>query len=152
VTFSFVTDDAETEKAARAMEKRGESRLISMEDPLASPDSIDPLREPLLMAGDEEDALATSNRAISKKGEYDLVSTSVSENDDDDEPPIVQPDPQWQRILHACLLPDDRFTICGMKVLDGPFVVRLLKFTAISFIGIALMHGFVRFMVRGRIQ
>ena len=127
-----------------------DSRLISMEDPLGAPDSIDSLREPLLMAGDEKDALATSsNSVIGKRGEYDLVSTSVSDQDAaDEEPPIVQPDPQWQRILHARLLPDDRYTLFGMKVLDGPFVVKLLKFTVTTFLGIAFMHWLVRLMVR----
>lgn len=51
---------------------------------------------------------------------------------------------------NARLLPDDRFSICGVNLLDGPPAVKLLKFIAVTFGAICFMYKFIRFMVRDR--
>ena len=53
-----------------------------------------------------------------------------------------------QSFWTTCLLSDDRFSICGINLLDGPPAVKLLKFQAVTFAGICLMYKFVRLVVR----
>jgi hypothetical protein len=54
---------------------------------------------------------------------------------------------EWQRLLLTPLLPDDRFVAFGMPVVDGLPAIRLLKFTAFTWMGLMVMFLFVRWMV-----
>lgn len=53
----------------------------------------------------------------------------------------------WKRLLLTPLLPDDRFMLLGLPLVDGVKAVRLLKFTAFTWIGLVLMFAVVRIMV-----
>jgi hypothetical protein len=59
---------------------------------------------------------------------------------------IQQRIPMWQTVLHANLLPDDRFTVFGIRFLDGVAAVKLLKFLAVTLLGIVSMFHIVRWM------
>ena len=46
-----------------------------------------------------------------------------------------------------CLLSDNRFSLCGVELVDGPPVVKLLKFLALTMGAICIMYKFVRAVV-----
>ena len=46
------------------------------------------------------------------------------------------------------LLPDNRFTVGHVKLLDGPAAVKLLKFVLFTVLGILCMFHFIRWVVR----
>ena len=50
-------------------------------------------------------------------------------------------------IWNTCLLSDERFSICGVQLLDGAPAVKLLKFVVVTFVAICLMHQFLRTVV-----
>jgi hypothetical protein len=51
-------------------------------------------------------------------------------------------------LWNACLLPDDRFSIAGVSLVDGPAAVKLLKFVIVTLGSICLMYKGIRFVVR----
>jgi hypothetical protein len=53
-----------------------------------------------------------------------------------------------EHILLRNLIPDQAFSIRGIRILDGEEAVRFLKFVVITFIGLLLIHWFVALMVR----
>ena len=55
-------------------------------------------------------------------------------------------------IWNTCLLPDDRFSIVGVSLVDGPPVVKLLKFVAVTLAFICIMHAFIRAVVSQRVS
>lgn len=54
----------------------------------------------------------------------------------------------WNRILFTPLLPDNRFLVLGTPLLEGIKAVRLVKFFAVTWMGLFGMFYFVRLMVR----
>ena len=122
-------------------------------DRVASTEVEDWMDDPSEEADDQE--LDDSNN--NNNNNNDNTSAAAQDDDDDDEGSRFQdeltshgtPSSQsssscWTR----CLLPDDRFSLCGTHLVDGPVAVKLLKFLAVTFGGICLMYKFVRFMVR----
>jgi hypothetical protein len=47
-------------------------------------------------------------------------------------------------VLHATLLPDDKFTLAGVAFLDGMLAVKLGKFCLLTWVGIAFIFAVVR--------
>lgn len=47
-------------------------------------------------------------------------------------------------ILHHPLLPDNRYSIGSVKLVDGPFAVKLLKFWILTVVGIGAMYHAIR--------
>lgn len=81
------------------------------------------------------------------KQSYRLVrladdESSVADSFDEDSPP------RWQRFLQRTILPDECFEVKGIRILDGVEVVRFLKFTVLTFVGILFVHWLVHIMVR----
>lgn len=56
------------------------------------------------------------------------------------------------RLWNACLLPDDRFSIAGVSLVDGPPAVKLLKFVVVTLGSICLMYKGIRFVVRACVR
>lgn len=55
----------------------------------------------------------------------------------------------WRRIeyiLHRKALPDDKFTIFGWRIVNGPPVIRLLKFLSLTYLSFFVVYGFVRWV------
>ena len=81
---------------------------------------------------------------------YRTVARVEEGNDDEDDDEIATPpvDPwmQWSLVLNRSLLPDDQYSLGGVQVLDGPIVVKLLKFLAFTCLGIVLMYYLVRWL------
>lgn len=48
---------------------------------------------------------------------------------------------------NKCLLSDNRFSLCGVELVDGPPVVKLLKFLALTMGAICIVYKFVRAVV-----
>jgi hypothetical protein len=100
-----------------------------------------------LDAGDEEDP---SNLFSARSPDDD----EIGEHDDRGQPErrdgIMRDSqdgslfPAARRLLHVTLLPDDRFALAGVKLLDGPSAVKLLKFCALTFAMVAAMHAAIR--------
>ena len=67
---------------------------------------------------------------------------------DSDDEIVGSNEERWTKLLLQPLLPDDRFTIARVKLLDGPCAVKLLKFVLLTFLGIVAMFGLVRWVVR----
>lgn len=59
-----------------------------------------------------------------------------------------QPSSDRNSLWNARILPDDRFSIGGVALVDGAPAVKLLKFVAVTLAAIGVMHRFVRVMVR----
>jgi hypothetical protein len=99
---------------------------------------------------DEEDGLLVGPPpSNSTKRDYNRVA-GAEDNDENDEDRantvIQQRVPLWQTVLHANLLPDDRFTVFGIRIFDGVGAVKLLKFLIFTLLGIVSMYHIVRWM------
>lgn len=87
------------------------------------------------------------------KPSYSLVrladdDSALSSFDADESNDVRQRCLRFQRFLERTIIPDESFELKGIRLLDGVEAVRFLKFVALTFIGIALIHWFVRLMVR----
>lgn len=78
------------------------------------------------------------------------VEEGDAQTNDDDEDEVVEPtiEPylQWDRLLNRSFLPDDQCSVAGIRLLDGPTVVKLLKFLALTCLGIVLMFYMIRWL------
>lgn len=106
---------------------------------------------------DEEDGLLVGPSPLSHtntKRDYNPVAGAEDSNAIDDDydgganrnSVIQQRIPLWQTVLHTNLLPDDRFTVCHIRILDGVAAVKLLKFLTVTLLGIVSMYHIVRWM------
>jgi hypothetical protein len=79
-----------------------------------------------------------------------VEDANLDPNGQDDiatEPPEPFANSNWQTVyLHATLLPDDQFSFCHVRIVDGAFSVKLLKFLTITLAGIVSMYHVVRWM------
>ena len=100
---------------------------------------------------------ATTNKIIHRSSgtslsAYHTVSNIEDGREDvcisDDEIECTVGNERWQKLWFQPLLPDDRFAIARVKLLDGPCAVKLLKFVLVTFLGIVSMFGLVRWVVR----
>ena len=80
--------------------------------------------------------------------EHDELGNDVEE--EEEQSALTLSSQSHSRVFLQCALPDNCFQIYGVKLLDGPFALKLFKFLLITFAGISLMHWFVRRMVRWR--
>ena len=74
----------------------------------------------------------------------DLVSASPSNASRPTSSRRIRSGDSW---YHSCLLSDERFSICGIELLDGSPAVRLVKFVCVTISAICLMHQFLRVVV-----
>lgn len=85
-----------------------------------------------------------------KYGRLYRTVARVEEGDDEDSDEVVSPtteqSTQWDQVLHRSFLPDDRFSVAGIMLLDGPTAVKLLKFIILTGVGIVVMYYIVRWM------
>lgn len=55
----------------------------------------------------------------------------------------------WKRIgyiLNRTALPDDKFTLHGFRIVDGPPVIKFLKFVFLTYLTFFIVYGFVRWV------
>ena len=83
--------------------------------------------------------------------EYDPVSNEEEEENDrvtmDNAPDERIPSVQLHQIfLCRTLLPDDRFHIYGLRIVDGPEVIKLLKFAVFTYFSIYASYKMVRWI------
>lgn len=101
--------------------------------------------------GDNNESDPSSRR---ERGVYHVVSSKLEDGQNDDCISITEHhesnsrDARWKKLWLQPILPDDRFAIARVKLLDGPPAVKLLKFVAFTFVGIVVMFGLVRWVVR----
>ncbi|EEC45290.1 predicted protein [Phaeodactylum tricornutum CCAP 1055/1] len=58
----------------------------------------------------------------------------------------LQTQPRWQCILNKRALPDDRFTAFGYDIVDGPAVVKFIKFLTVTYLCFFIAFAFVRWV------
>jgi hypothetical protein len=106
------------------------------------------------------DSLSMENKSLKHK-DYDLV---IPFNDDDDEvfddengfaqEDRLQPTPspvhsklsQWIERLHKTLIPDDKCELFGIRIVEGSFTIKFLKFIFLTALGITGVHWIVRWL------
>mmetsp|Transcript_1541 Transcript_1541/g.2176 ORF Transcript_1541/g.2176 Transcript_1541/m.2176 type:complete len:403 (-) Transcript_1541:190-1398(-) len=100
---------------------------------------------------DDDDENENDNRNEIRLG----AAVAEEEEEEEEEQEIFNDEQQqaqalpalrFQRFLHTCAIPDNRASINGIQLVEGPFAVKLLKFVAVTFAGISFMHWFVRQM------
>jgi hypothetical protein len=121
-------------------------------------ESSDQLRQPLLSSDPPDEEIPTLQTPPSNINDY----PSVERQESSDHPPIPrgnhhQYQQQWQlfwttlnwsttlpfcsKLHHATLFPDDELKVCGRRIMDGSFSIKLIKFLVMTFASIALVHG-----------
>jgi hypothetical protein len=98
-----------------------------------------------------------------KKADYDLV---IPINDDDDEVDEVFDDETgftqedclqtsplhskqsqcWTERFHKTLIPDDKCELLGIRIVEGSFTIKFLKFIFLTALGITSVHWTVRWL------
>lgn len=100
-----------------------------------------------------------------KKADYNLVNSVDDDDDDDDEvdevfddedgfaqedclqtPPLHSKLSQWTERLHKTLLPDDKYELFGIRIVEGSFTIKFLKFISLTALGIPSVHWAVRWL------
>jgi hypothetical protein len=101
-------------------------------------DEVDPLRTPLLDRTEEDAEVAAS-----------VVEEETAESSNVDDPDSEATTANtcttfWQRALHAQLFPDQELVFRGnLPILEGTVSVKLLKFLALTFGSIFLLHWII---------
>jgi hypothetical protein len=97
-----------------------------------------------------------------KKADYNLVSPVDDDDDEvhevfDDEncfaqedclqtPPVHSKLSQWTERFHKTLLPDDKCELLGIRIVEGSFTIKFLKFIFLTAFGISSVHWIVRWL------
>jgi len=126
-----------------------------------------PTNEPLFpthsdRAGDNDDGgenarLLLSSRSVSTSEDNhdDDDDNNDDDNEEEDEYENYESPSSWkkkiERVLQRTLLPDNIVPSVGsLKVVEGPFTIKLLKFILLSFAFIVTVHGIVPYLTDDR--
>eukprot|EP00980_Cylindrotheca_fusiformis_P014815 scaffold4031_cov135-Cylindrotheca_fusiformis.AAC.2 len=102
-------------------------------------DMVDSLRTPLLADDDEDDEEAAQRATQTEE------TSDPSHDDDDDDDETMEPSiPVWYKALHTTILPDYSFEIQSDYLVEKTLLIKLIKFVALTFGMIAMIHIFVR--------
>jgi hypothetical protein len=102
-------------------------------------------------AGDEDECCVAGGNSEQQRQGLFYQTVPNTEGDNGDEIVVLQTEDRWQRLWSQPLLSDQSFSLAGVKLLDGPAAVKLLKFFILTVLGIVSWFGFVRWVVSSAI-